>query len=134
MLPQRANNEEKGIHPTTKTDWTEGFGCLGHSNWTICSLLSQFYFPNFTTFSLSYWRPILITPESGGLKIGKRNSHNLSGVGIQTGTFPSFCSTCVLFKRCTPSQLQSYLLDLLIRTRNEIKSRYPCLLALYSFI
>ena len=30
-------------------------GCLGHSNWTICSLLSQFYFPNFTIFSLSCW-------------------------------------------------------------------------------
>ena len=42
---------------------TQGIQFLGHSNWTICILLSQFYFPNFTTFSLSYWRPILITPE-----------------------------------------------------------------------
>ena len=53
----------EGIHPTPEMDLTEGFVCLGHSNWTICTLLSQFYFPNFTFFSLSYWRPILITPE-----------------------------------------------------------------------
>ena len=26
-------------------------------------LIPKFYLPNFTTFSLLYWRPILITPE-----------------------------------------------------------------------
>ena len=52
-------------------DKTEGFQCLGHSNWTLCSLLSQFCSPNFPPFSLSYWRPILITPDSGRLKMGK---------------------------------------------------------------
>ena len=50
--------------------------CLGHSNWTICSLLSQFCSPNFQTFSLLYWGPILITPERGRLKMGKWNSPN----------------------------------------------------------
>ena len=49
----------------------EEFLCLGHSNWTICNLLSQFCSINFPTFSLLYWGPILITPESGGLKKGK---------------------------------------------------------------
>ena len=44
--------------------------------------VNQFYFPNFTTFSLSYWRPILITPESGRLKMGKWNSPILSGISV----------------------------------------------------
>ena len=55
-----------------------GCECLGHSNWTICTLLSQFYFPNFTTFSLSYWgaisyyprRPIMRKGNSPNSKIG----------------------------------------------------------------
>ena len=34
---------------------TQEFQCLGHSNWTICSLLSQFCSGNFPSFSLSYW-------------------------------------------------------------------------------
>ena len=33
---------EKGIHPTSKLNETEGFQCLGHSNWTMCSPLSPF--------------------------------------------------------------------------------------------
>ena len=37
----------KGIHPTSKLDETKGFQWLGHSNWTICSLLSQFCIGNF---------------------------------------------------------------------------------------
>ena len=45
----------KGILPTPEMDETEGFQCLGHSNWTICSLLSQFCFPNFPNFSLLSW-------------------------------------------------------------------------------
>ena len=44
----------KENNPTT--DETEGFQCLGQSNWSICSLLSQFCSPNFSTFLLSYWR------------------------------------------------------------------------------
>ena len=40
---------------SSEMDETQGFQYLGHSNWTICSLLSQFCFPNFTTFSLLYW-------------------------------------------------------------------------------
>merc|ERR1712024_144441 len=51
LLPQRANNGKSGTHPTLKLDETEGFGCLGHSNWTICSLLSHFCSDNCTTFS-----------------------------------------------------------------------------------
>ena len=55
-----------------------GSQCLGHSNWTIYSLLSQFCLEIFPIISLSYWGPILITPESGGLKMGIWNSPNLS--------------------------------------------------------
>ena len=54
---------EKGILPTRNMDETEEFQCLGHSNWTICSLLGQFCFEIFPIISLLYWRPILITPE-----------------------------------------------------------------------
>ena len=46
-----------------------------HSTWIICSLLSQFCFSNFQTFSLSYWRANSYYPR---LKMGKWNSPNLS--------------------------------------------------------
>ena len=36
LLPQRANNGEKGNHLALKVDEREGFQCLGLSNWTIC--------------------------------------------------------------------------------------------------
>ena len=51
---------------------------LGHLKWTIFTLLRQFCFLIFPMFAPSYWRPILITPESGRLKIGKWDSHNLN--------------------------------------------------------
>ena len=63
LITPEGQHAGKSIFPTPEMDMTEGFQCKGHSSWTICSLLSQFYFPNFTTFSFSYWRPILITPE-----------------------------------------------------------------------
>ena len=47
-----------------------GFQCQGHSNWTICSLLSQFCIEIFPIILLSYWGPILNALESGGLKMG----------------------------------------------------------------
>ena len=62
----------KGNSP--EMDETQGFQNLGHSNWTICSLLSQFCFPNFTTFSLLYWEANSYYPR--GLIMGKGNSHN----------------------------------------------------------
>ena len=63
-------------------DLTEGFQCLGHSNWTICTLLSQFYFPNFTTFSLSCWEANSYYPR--GLIMRKGNSPN-SRSGLDRG-------------------------------------------------
>ena len=63
LLPQRANNGKREILPTSNMDETEGFQCLGPSNWTTCSPLSQFHSEHFQTLSLSYWGPILITPE-----------------------------------------------------------------------
>ena len=50
------------------------FQCLGHSNWTICTLLSQFYFPNFTTFLLLYLEANSYYPR--GLILRKGNSPN----------------------------------------------------------
>ena len=47
-LPQRVEN---GIHP--KVNETQGFQCQGHSNWTICFLLSLFcrnFFPTFNSY------------------------------------------------------------------------------------
>ena len=55
LLPQRANNGRWVVHATPEKNETGGFGCLGHSNWTICCPLSLFCFSNFPTFSLSYW-------------------------------------------------------------------------------
>ena len=55
-------------------DQTEGFQCLGHSNWIICSPLSQFCFPKFSTFSLSYWGAHSYYPR--GPIMRKGNSSN----------------------------------------------------------
>ena len=49
----------------------EDFECLRHSNWTICTLLSQFYFPNFTTFSLSCWEANSYYPRERKAENGK---------------------------------------------------------------
>ena len=52
----------KGNHP--KVNETQEFLYLGHSNWTICSLLSWFCTKKFPHFS--YWKvQIPITPEKG---------------------------------------------------------------------
>ena len=44
-------------------DETKGSGCLGHSNWFICSLLSHFCSRNFPTFALSYWGGQFLLPQ-----------------------------------------------------------------------
>ena len=65
-------------------DKTEGFQCLGPSNWTICSPLSQFCSDIFQTFSLSYWGANSYYPR--GLIIGvgretlKVNKHGESQI------------------------------------------------------
>ena len=69
-----ATLSEKGILPTPKLDETEGFQCLGHSNWTICSPLSPFCPKRFSTFSLSYWEANSYYPR--GPIMGKGNSPN----------------------------------------------------------
>ena len=55
LLPQRANNGKREILPTSNIGDSGGFQCLGPSNWTTCSPLSQFHSEHFQTFSLSYW-------------------------------------------------------------------------------
>ena len=79
---------EKGIHP--KLDETQGFLYLGHSNWTICSLLSWFCHTHFPSSWSLYWGvQFLITPESGNGKKGftqKWMRHRgFCTWGIQTG-------------------------------------------------
>ena len=69
LLPQRANNGKREILPTPEMDETEGFQCLGHSNWTTCSPLSPFCSEIFPTFSLSYWGANSYYPR--GLIMGK---------------------------------------------------------------
>ena len=64
----------KGILPTSKLDETEGFQCLGHSNWTMCSPLSPFCSKRLSTFSLSYWEANSYYPR--GPIMGKGNSSN----------------------------------------------------------
>merc|ERR1739842_198225 len=60
LLPQRANYGSWENFPFPNMDETEGFQCLGHSNWTTCSPLSPFCPEIFPTFSLSYWGPFLL--------------------------------------------------------------------------
>ena len=62
---------------------TQGFEYPGHSNWTISSLLSQFYFPNFTTFSLSYWEANSYYPRGLIMRKGSSpNSRNGLDIGV----------------------------------------------------
>ena len=80
LLPLRGRKEmRKGNSP--KLDDTQGFQCLVHSNWTICSLLSWFcpqFFP--PLYRVSYNKPnvqIIIKPERGRQKRRKGNSPKL---------------------------------------------------------
>ena len=52
-------------------DEKEGFQCLGHSNWIICSLLSQSCSLNFQTFSLLYWEANSYYPRELIMRKGK---------------------------------------------------------------
>ena len=52
-------------------DKTEGFQCLGHSNWTTCSPLSHFCSGQFPTFSLSYWGANSYYPRERKAENGK---------------------------------------------------------------
>ena len=65
---------EKGNFSTPKLDETEGFLCLGHSNWTICRLLSHFCCQTFTISSFSYWKANSYYPR--GLIMEKWNFPN----------------------------------------------------------
>ena len=71
------------------------FQRLGHSNWTVFTLISQFCSLNFPNFPSYTGRPILITPEWVRLKMGKWESPILgkrkgySAPSIQTGPFES---------------------------------------------
>ena len=48
---------------SSKMELTQGFQCLGHSKWTICSLLSQFCLENFPTLNFYTGEcQFLITP------------------------------------------------------------------------
>ena len=55
LITPEANNGKRENLTTPNMDDTNGFQCLGPSNWTICSPLSQFCPEHFPTFSLSYW-------------------------------------------------------------------------------
>ena len=57
---------KQGIHP--KMDETQGFQYLGHSNWTLCSLLTDFVsnFPFF--YPASHNKPFPITQRKEGRK------------------------------------------------------------------
>ena len=66
-------------------DKTERFQCLGNSNWTICSLLSQFCSQYFQTFSPLYWRANSYYP--------RERSQSRQPVLFLTNSFPrsTFC-------------------------------------------
>ena len=96
LLPQRANNEKREFSQLQKMDDSEGFQCLGHSNWTICIPLNPFWSGKFPPFSLSYWEANSYYPR--GPIMEKREffqpqkwmRHRVfSALGIQTGPFAS---------------------------------------------
>ena len=67
LLPQRLKMRKRD-HP--KKDDTQRFMCLGHSNWTICSVWSHFCFSHFSTFDFHSGEcQLLITPMAEKKKI-----------------------------------------------------------------
>ena len=94
-----------------KGNETQGFLTLGHSNWTICSLLSWFCSKNVQPFWLSYWEvQFLINPERGRKEeAGAENEEK--GItqkwmrhkgfwpwGIQIGPFAACICSLILFQ------------------------------------
>ena len=67
--PQSYPHWERENLPTSNIGDSGGFQCLGPSNWTICSPLSQFHSEHFQTLSLSYWGANSYYPR--GLIMGK---------------------------------------------------------------
>ena len=58
-----------------KVNETKGFQYLGHSNWTVCHLISWFCPKTFPPFyPASHNKPLLITPKRGRRENGKVNS------------------------------------------------------------
>ena len=72
----RGRKWEKGNHP--KVDETQGFQYLGHSKWTICSLLNWFCSKHLQLFALHTGRSNCLLPQKEaerkqqGQKMGKR--------------------------------------------------------------
>ena len=76
---------------SSKVNETQGFLTLGHSNWTICSLLNCFCTNQIPPF---HNKPFLITPEEGRMEhwrsaIGgaNRREREEGPWGIQAGPF-----------------------------------------------
>ena len=67
FIPQEQDYRRKWNSPNLSE--TKEFQCQGHSNWTICILLSSFCPRWFSTFSLSYWDSNSYYPR--GLIMGK---------------------------------------------------------------
>ena len=72
LITPEGQLSEKGILPTPKLDETEGFQCLGHSNWTISSPLHLSHSEIIPSFSPSYWEAESFYPR--GPIMGKGNS------------------------------------------------------------
>merc|ERR1739836_54140 len=103
LLPQRANNGSWENFPSPNMHDTEGFECLGHSNWTICSPLSPFCSEKFPSFSLSYWGANSYYPRGPIMGVGRispfpiwMRQRGLSAWGIQTGPFAALSAHFVL--------------------------------------
>ena len=100
LLPQRANNGKREILATSNMDETEGFQCLGHSNWTTCSPLSHFCSDKFQFVSSLYWEAISYYPRC--LIVGKEEFSQFqkrmrqwvsSAWGLQTGPLAALCTS-----------------------------------------
>ena len=90
-----------GKGKTPEMDESQGLQCPGHSNWTICSLFSQFCSPNFPIFSPSFWeansyypRAIAQSEEGWKWEKGKHQKYMRvrvgSARGIQIGPFAAY--------------------------------------------
>ena len=102
LIPQRKGRQKMRKGNSPKLDETQGFQCLGHSNWTICCLLSWFCPQIVSSFEHASHNkpnmPILITPEKGKAENEKREFTQTGwDIGVSVlGAFILWTICCLL--------------------------------------
>ena len=98
ITAERGREEGEGAEnwkrETSKSVWdTHGFLTLGHSNWSICSLLNWFCPKKIPPFyPASHNKPFLITAERERRKKGALGHSNWTTCSLLNGFYPAYFS------------------------------------------